>query len=148
MSGINISGLALAFQGQMNIGAGSGAVLKSMIFPDSFTPLQSHSTKSQCTEISGSGYTPGGLTLSSLPTISVAISPPWTVTIVVPEHTFPAFTASNLGGIIIYRDTGNAATSPLLCNVNFTPVSRTNQTLRMAQTVLTWNHPEFTPPTS
>jgi len=147
MSGINSWGLALAFQGQMNIGAGSGAVVKSMIFPDSFTPLESHSMKSQCTEITGSGYTPGGLTLPSLPTISVSTGAPWTVTITVPEHTFPAFTASNLSGVIIYRDTGNPATSPILCNVNFATVSRTNQTLRVAQTVLTWTHSAFTAPT-
>lgn len=93
--------------------------MKVALVTSSYTPNQdSHDFFNDVTnEVSGTGYTAGGATLAS-PTVTQdntnnlayfdATDSAWTITTsIVPR------------GAVIYKDTGSAATSPLLCYIDF-----------------------------
>ena len=108
--------------------------IKVMLVTSSYTPDQdAHDFKDDITnEVSGTGYTAGGNTLAN-PTVTVdnvnnkakfnADNTTW------------ASATITARGAVIYKDTGNAATSPLLCYIDFT----TDQSSSNGNFTLNWN---------
>lgn len=92
--------------------------IKAMLVTSTYSPnMDTHTKKSDVTnEVSGTGYTAGGVTLASI-----------TVT---QDNTNDkaVFDAADLSwstatitarGLVIYKDTGTGSTSPLLCYLDF-----------------------------
>lgn len=88
--------------------------IKAMLVTSSYTPSASgHACKNSVTnEVSGTGYTAGGYTLSS-PTLteSAGTSTFDAADVIVPQN---GAGFSNARYVIIYKDTGTAATSTLI----------------------------------
>lgn len=97
------------------------ATLKAMLVGSDYTvDLDNHEFKSHITdEISGTGYTAGGVTLSG-PTI---IYDPATNTTRVDaaDANFGVVTFTDAAGIVVYVDTGTAATSILVSYHSMAP---------------------------
>ena len=117
-----------AMVGLINVSAGGGQTFKMMLYPNSFTPLLTMSRRSELTEVTGSGYVAGGVTVTGI-TVARTMTSPWQVIVTIPQVSFPAMTVPSISGAVVYRDTGAAATSPLLCFGDFPEVSRTAATL-------------------
>jgi hypothetical protein len=93
-------------------------VFKALLTTSAYTPSQdTHRYKSDVTnEVTGTGYTAGGVTLASK-TIAYD-GPSNTLTL---DCADPAWPTSTLTAryLVVYKDTGTAATSPLVCYVDF-----------------------------
>lgn len=91
---------------------------KIMLTSSSYTPdPDTHEFKNDVTnEIAGTGYTAGGATLAGLTWLYDAPNDRCTLDCTTPVWTAATFTARRA---VIYRDTGTAATSPLLSYVDF-----------------------------
>jgi len=113
----SLYGLALqsALNGEIDFDTDT---IKVMLCGSSYTPLQdTHRYKSSVTgEVTGTGYTAGGLPLSSK-TVTYA-SGSNTLTLDAADVTWPA-SSITARYAVIYKDTGTAATSPLICFVDF-----------------------------
>lgn len=93
--------------------------VKVMLCTSSYTPDQdTHRYKSSVTnEVTGTGYSAGGVALSSK-TVAYDTS---TNTIAL-DAADPVWTATTLTGVhfaVFYVDTGTSSTSPLLCYMDF-----------------------------
>lgn len=97
------------------------ATLKAMLVDSNYTEdLDAHEFKSQVTnEVTGTGYTAGGVALSG-PTI---IYDPATNTTRVDaaDANFGIVTLSDVAGIVVYVDTGDPATSILVSYHSMAP---------------------------
>jgi hypothetical protein len=96
----------------------SSHTFKMMLTTGTYTPdRDTHEFKSAVTnEISGTGYTSGGVTLSGLSWTYDAGNDWCVLTCNPPAWSTATFTARRG---VVYRDTGSAATSPLLSYVDF-----------------------------
>lgn len=92
--------------------------IKCMLVTASYTPnATTHEFKSDVTnEITGTGYTAGGVTLASVAVNEDTGTPEVEVTCTDPTWTSATFTAR---GAVIYKDTGVAGTSPVICYLDF-----------------------------
>ncbi len=92
--------------------------IKLMLTTNSYTPnLDTHEFKSSVTnEITGTGYTAGGMTLTGLAWTLDTTNDWVTLTCDAVSWTGATFTARRG---VVYRDTGSGATSPLLSYVDF-----------------------------
>lgn len=92
--------------------------IKVMLCGSSYTPSQdTHRYKSSVTgEVTGTGYTAGGTPLASKTVTYAAGSN--TLTLDAADVTWPA-SSITARYAVIYKDTGTAATSPLICFVDF-----------------------------
>ena len=102
-------------QGVFNFGSDT---LKVMLTTSSYAPNQdTHDFKDDVTdEVSGTGYTAGGATLGSLSWAYDSTNNRMELTAAASVWTTATFTARYA---VVYKDTGAAGTSPLLCYVNF-----------------------------
>lgn len=94
--------------------------IKVMLCSTTYVPNQdTHQYKSSVTgEVSGTGYSAGGVTLSGK-SVSYNTS---TNTLTLDASTDPVFTTVTLTGIryaVFYVDTGSSATSALICYMDF-----------------------------
>lgn len=113
---------------------------KAMLCTSSYTPSQdTHRYKSDVTnEVTGTGYTAGGVTLTSK-TITYD-GPSNTLTLDCADPSWPSSTLT-AHYLVIYKDTGTASTSPLIAYVDFgedrssgaTPFTYTVPTTGIAQ---------------
>jgi hypothetical protein len=97
----------------------SNDTIKIMMTTSSYSPDQdTHDYKDDVTnEVSGTGYTAGGATLSNK---SVGYTAGTNVTKVdADDVTWSSSTITNARIAVIYKDTGNAATSPLIGYTDF-----------------------------
>lgn len=92
--------------------------IKIMLTTNSYTPdRDTHEFKSSVTnEVTGTNYTAGGATLSGLSWTYDSTNDWCVLTCNPPVWSTATFTARRA---VIYRDTGSAATSPLLSYVDF-----------------------------
>jgi hypothetical protein len=104
-----------AFSGEINYPA---ATVKAMLTTSSYVPDQdTHQYKSSVTnEISGTGYTAGGLTLTTKTLSYDATTNTLSLGCDDPTWTGATFTFRYM---VFYVDTGTASTSPLLTYVDF-----------------------------
>ncbi len=88
--------------------------IKAMLTTSTYTPAQdTHRYKSSVTnEVTGTGYTAGGVTLTGKTVVYDAATNTLTL-----DCDDPAWAASTITArtILFYKDTGVAATSPLIC---------------------------------
>lgn len=91
---------------------------KAMLCSSVYSPNQdTHRYKSDLTgEVTGTGYTAGGVTLTSKTITYDATSNTVTLDCADPSWSASTITARYL---VVYRDTGTASTSPLVCYVDF-----------------------------
>jgi hypothetical protein len=110
-------GLALqsAFSGEINFSANT---IKAMLTTSGYTPNQdTHRYKSSVTnEVSGTGYTAGGVTLASKTVTYDSSSNTLTLDAADLAWSGSTITARYL---VIYGSTGTDSTSPLICYVDF-----------------------------
>lgn len=106
----------------------TGGDIKIMLVTSSYTPnIDTHQYLSDVTgELSGAGYTSGGITLSS-PTSTVNTGTD-TATFSASNPLWVNLTGS-FNGAIIYKSTGTAATSPLIAYYNLGSQSFTAQSV-------------------
>ncbi len=111
-----------------------GDTIKVMLCTSSYTPDQdAHDFKDDITnEITGTGYTAGGATLGSKTLTYVGASNKLVLDAADTSWTTASFTARYA---VVYKDTGSAATSPVLGYVDFT----TDQTVTAATFTITWD---------
>lgn len=96
----------------------AGKTFKAMLVSSSYTQDQSHSFRSDVTgEVSGSGYTAGGVTLTGAATTLVD----GVAALLFDDITFSGVTLSDVAGIVIYHSTGSASTDTLLAADFFPP---------------------------
>ena len=92
--------------------------MKALLTTSAYVPNQdTHRYKSDVTnEVTGTGYTAGGVTLTSK--TAVYDGPSNTLTL---DCADPAWTSSTITAryLVFYKDTGTASTSPLLAYVDF-----------------------------
>lgn len=93
-------------------------IIKAMLCTALYVPNQdTHRYKSDVTnEVTGTGYTAGGVTLTSKTVTYNAASNTLTL-----DCADPAWTASTITAryLVFYKDTGTASTSPLIAYVDF-----------------------------
>lgn len=99
--------------------------IKIMLVTTTYTvDIDTHAFRSDVTgEASGSGYTSGGTTLSS-----VTVTQDNTnnrANIDAADVTFSAITVTNVDGAIVYKSTGAAATDILIAYIDFTEGAQT-----------------------
>lgn len=96
----------------------SGGTVKAMLLASTYVPNQdTHQFKSDLAgEITGTGYTAGGVTLTNKSVTWTAASKTLTLTSDNPTWAGAAFTCRYL---VFYQDTGTATTSPLIAYVDF-----------------------------
>jgi len=93
--------------------------LKISLHTSSYSPNQdTHDFFNDVTnEVSGTGYTAGGETLTG---VSVSYDGPTnTLTIDCDDPTWGGATLSGIRYAVVYKDTGTSSTSPLLCWMDF-----------------------------
>lgn len=98
---------------------------KIMLTTTTYTPdVDNDAVRSDVTgEASGSGYTAGGETLSS-----VTITQDNTnnrANIDAADVTFSSISVTSVDGAIVYKDTGSAATDTLICYIDFSEGAQT-----------------------
>ncbi len=111
-----------------------GDTIKVMLCTASYTPDQdAHDFKDDITnEITGTGYTAGGATLGSKTLTYTGASNKLVLDAADTAWTTASFTARYA---VIYKDTGSAATSPVLGYVDF----GADQTVTAATFTITWD---------
>jgi hypothetical protein len=127
-------------QGVLTTTSGLKAMLLSNTFVPNFATMtrRSHLTN----EISGSGYTAGGIAITS-PGYSTD-SDNFRNVITLPAFTFPAFTASDIRFCVVYKSTGSAANDPLFWLYKFSGVeARSSASLIIGQTAATIQLPVY-----
>ena len=94
------------------------ATVKAMLLSSSYTPNQdTHRYKSDLSgEITGTGYTAGGVTLASKTVAYDSTTNTLTLDAADPSWSSATFTARYL---VVYIDTGTSSTSPLLTYTDF-----------------------------
>lgn len=104
-----------AWSGEINF---STATVKAMLCTSAYTPNQdTHRYKSSVTgEVTGTGYTAGGVTLTAKTVTYDATSNTLTL-----DCADPAWAASTITAryLVVYVSAGTDATSPLICYVDF-----------------------------
>lgn len=112
------------------------ATVKAMLTTNSYTENKDHDRRVLVTnEITATGYTAGGVTLT--PTVSAVDTANDRVTITLPTVTWPGFTGT-ARRLIYYVSTGAAANDPLIACVDFgSDVTRTAQTLEVSASTIT-----------
>ncbi len=112
----------------------AGDTIKVMLCTSSYTPDQdAHDFKDDITnEVSGTGYTAGGATLASKTVTYTGASNKLVLDAADSVWTTASFTARYA---IVYKDTGSAATSPVLGFVDF----GANQTVTAGTFTITWD---------
>lgn len=105
--------------GKGNINYTSGTY-KLMLVTTSYTPdVDNHAFRSDVTgEASGTGYTAGGQTVDSVTITQDNTNNRAVVDFA--DEVFSGVTVTNVDGAILYKDTGVAATSPLIAYFDFT----------------------------
>lgn len=112
------------FEGNIDV---TNDTIKVALVTSSYTFSASHEFFDDITnEISGTGYTAGGATITS-PTVSGGVFDAANT-----EWTSATFTAA---GAVIYKDTGSAATSPLMFFIDFDG----NQSPSAQTFLINWN---------
>jgi hypothetical protein len=111
----------------------TGDTVKVLLCTNSYTPnLDTHQYRSDLTnEVSGTGYTAGGVTLAS----KTATYASKTLTLDAADVTFSTVTLTSVRYAIVYIDTGTSSTSPLLGRVDF----GANQSPSAQDLVLVWD---------
>ncbi len=111
-----------------------GDTIKVMLCTASYTPDQdAHDFKDDITnEITGTGYTAGGATLASKTITYTGASNREVLDAADVAWTTATFTARYA---VVYKDTGSAATSPVLCVIDF----GANETVTAGTFTIQWD---------
>jgi hypothetical protein len=108
--------------------------IKVALVTSSYTPnIDTHDFFDDVTnEVSGAGYTTGGATLAS-PTVTVDL----TNNRAEFDATDTSWSSATITarGAVVYKSTGTATTSPLICYIDFT----TDQSSTVGTFAITWN---------
>lgn len=98
---------------------------KILLTTTSYTPdVDAHAFRSDITgEASGTGYTAGGATLSSVTLTQDNTND--RANIDAADVTFSTITVANVDGAVVYKSTGTASTDPLICYIDFTEGAQT-----------------------
>ena len=112
------------------------ATVKAMLTTSAYTENKDHSRRSSITnEITATGYTAGGVTLT--PVVSAVDTTNDRVTLTLPAATWSGFTGT-ARKLIYYVSTGTAANDPLIACVDFgSDATLTATTLQVTATTIT-----------
>ena len=115
------------------------ATVKAMLTTNSYTENKDHDRRDDITnEITATGYTAGGVTLT--PVVSAVDTTNDRVTLTLPAATWSAFTGT-ARRLIYYVSTGTASADPLIACVDFgAVVTRTAQTFEVIAATITWQN--------
>lgn len=115
------------------------ATVKAILTTNSYTENKDHARRSEVTnEITATGYTAGGVTLT--PVISAVDTTNDRVTLTLPAATWTGFTGT-ARKIVYYVSTGTAANDPLILCVDFgSDVTLTATALQVTATTITWQN--------
>ena len=115
------------------------ATVKAMLTTNSYTENKDHDRRDDITnEITATGYTAGGVTLT--PVVSAVDTTNDRVTLTLPAATWSAFTGT-ARRLIYYVSTGTASADPLIACVDFgADVTRTAQTFEVNAATITWQN--------
>jgi hypothetical protein len=115
------------------------ATVKALLTTNSYTENKDHDRRDDVTnEITATGYTAGGLTLT--PVISAVDTANDRVTLTLPTATWSGFTGT-ARRLVYYVSTGTAANDPLIACVDFgSDVTRTAQTFEVSASTVTWQN--------
>jgi hypothetical protein len=103
----------------------SGKTVKALLVDETFTFEPDHQFRSSIfTEVSGSGYTPGGVGVTGVVVTYDAMSD--RVVLNCDDVTFGLADIPLVGGIVFYVSTGVASADPLLAVDTFAPVEVTS----------------------
>ena len=110
-----------------------------MLTTNSYTENKDHARRSEVTnEITATGYTAGGVTLT--PVVSAVDTTNDRVTLTLPAASWASFTGT-ARKIEYYISTGTAANDPLIACVDFgNDVTLTATTLQVTATTITWQN--------
>ena len=101
----------------------AGKTIKVLAVTSAFTQSQTASMRSALSaEVSGTGYTPGGVTATGVAASLVA----GTLVLTSDDIAFGAVTLADVGGVIYYESTGSAATDRLIVADAFAAVAFTD----------------------
>ena len=106
----------------------TGKSIKALLVTSAYADDPDVAFRSQITtEVTGTGYTAGGVPVTS----PAASYDPATdvVTLTSDDVAFGTVTLSDVGGVVFYADTGSAATSPLIAADVFEAIEVTNTAL-------------------
>ena len=98
----------------------SGKTFKAMLVGSGYTPdVDAHDFRADVTsEVSGTGYTAGGITLTS---VAVSVDTATNkVKLTAANANFGTLTVTGITGIVVYVSTGSAATDRILSHHSFT----------------------------
>lgn len=116
--------------------------IKAMLVTSSYTPNQdTHEFKSDVTNevAAGSGYTAGGITLTSKTTTTDAATNEVRLDAADITWTVPSGGSLSASYIVIYKDSGTASTSPLLGWGDFGQVMTSSASGTTAPFSITWD---------
>jgi hypothetical protein len=115
------------------------ATVKAMLTTSAYTENKDHSRRSSITnEITATGYTAGGVTLT--PVVSAVDTTNDRVTLTLPAATWGGFTGT-ARKLIYYVSTGTAANDPLIACVDFgSDATLTATTLQVSASTITYQN--------